>query len=200
MDGDIPRYSRHMLLKVIGDDGQKRIEESRALCGRPGSAWFGHREPAGTRRGRFSQDCGSGRAGTAQSPSADSVRRGRRSPRIAQSRCGRKSTSREPIPRFRSEAVAEAIGSQNVERLVGGVDLVVDALDNTATRYLVNDAILRAGIPYVFGGAVETVGNGHDHHFRERRPACVVSGRIRPRWKVMHAHQPWECFPLRLRA
>jgi molybdopterin-synthase adenylyltransferase len=57
------------------------------------------------------------------------------------------------------EAVQARIGSDNVDDLVSGIDLVVDALDNTPPRYVMNDAILARGIPYVFGGAVETVGN-----------------------------------------
>ncbi len=45
------------------------------------------------------------------------------------------------------------------KKLTEGVDLVVDALDNIRTRYLINDVILNRGIPYVFGGAIQTVGN-----------------------------------------
>jgi molybdopterin-synthase adenylyltransferase len=36
---------------------------------------------------------------------------------------------------------------------------VVDALDNMAARYLINDVILGQKTPYVFGGAVECCGN-----------------------------------------
>ncbi len=57
------------------------------------------------------------------------------------------------------EVIAEAISPQNVERLTNGVDLVVDALDNIRTRYLVNDCVIATRTPYIFGGAVETVGN-----------------------------------------
>ena len=57
------------------------------------------------------------------------------------------------------EAIAATIGPDNVEELVTGVDLVVDALDNMKARYFINDAIIDRGIPYVFGGAVESAGN-----------------------------------------
>ncbi len=57
------------------------------------------------------------------------------------------------------EAIAAAIESHNIEVLVDGVDLVVDALDNMKARYFINDAIIDRGIPYVFGGAVECAGN-----------------------------------------
>jgi len=61
--------------------------------------------------------------------------------------------------RVEIEAVVATIGPDNVEQLVNGVDLVVDALDNMKARYLINDAITDRGIPYVFGGAVECAGN-----------------------------------------
>jgi adenylyltransferase/sulfurtransferase len=57
------------------------------------------------------------------------------------------------------EAVTAAIGPDNIEELTESVDLVVDALDNIRTRYFVNDRIIKRGIPYIFGGAVEASGN-----------------------------------------
>jgi molybdopterin/thiamine biosynthesis adenylyltransferase/rhodanese-related sulfurtransferase len=39
----------------------------------------------------------------------------------------------------------------NVERILSGYDLVLDGSDNLATRYAVNDACVRLGIPMVYG-------------------------------------------------
>ena len=47
----------------------------------------------------------------------------------------------------------------NVERLLEGVDCVVDGLDNMLTRYLVNRACVKLKIPYVFGAAIGIEGN-----------------------------------------
>lgn len=47
----------------------------------------------------------------------------------------------------------------NVERLLEGVDCVVDGLDNMVTRYLVNRACVKAKVPYVFGAAIGIEGN-----------------------------------------
>ena len=47
----------------------------------------------------------------------------------------------------------------NVERLLQGVDCVVDGLDNMVTRYLVNRACVKLKIPYVFGAAIGIEGN-----------------------------------------
>ncbi|MCW4006954.1 MAG: HesA/MoeB/ThiF family protein [Candidatus Bathyarchaeota archaeon] len=62
-------------------------------------------------------------------------------------------------PLVNAQAVCENIHAENVERLLSGVDLVVDGLDNMATRYLVNRACVKLEIPYVFGAAIGLEGN-----------------------------------------
>ncbi len=51
------------------------------------------------------------------------------------------------------EAIAETITEANVSQLVAGFDLIVDAMDNLPTRYLLNRAALEMNIP-LFHGAV----------------------------------------------
>jgi len=46
----------------------------------------------------------------------------------------------------------------NVERLVAGAAVVIDGTDNFETRYLVNDACVKLGIPWVYGGAIGATG------------------------------------------
>ncbi|MCL1965790.1 MAG: HesA/MoeB/ThiF family protein [Candidatus Bathyarchaeota archaeon] len=62
-------------------------------------------------------------------------------------------------PFVKVEAISENVNSNNVDRLLAGVDCVVDGLDNMLTRYVVNRACVRAGVPYVFGAAVGIEGN-----------------------------------------
>jgi adenylyltransferase/sulfurtransferase len=62
-------------------------------------------------------------------------------------------------PLVRAEAVPENVNSSNVERLLDGVDCVVDGLDNIVTRYLVNRACVKLKVPYVFGAAIGIEGN-----------------------------------------
>ncbi len=61
-----------------------------------------------------------------------------------------------------SQAVLDAqvmdIAPHNVLTLLKGVDLVVDGTDNLETRYLLNDACLTTGTPWIYGGAVGTSG------------------------------------------
>ncbi len=49
------------------------------------------------------------------------------------------------------EALAEAIDEANVSQLVAGFDLIVDAMDNLQTRYLLNKAAIENHIPLIHG-------------------------------------------------
>ena len=62
-------------------------------------------------------------------------------------------------PQVNVEAFSENVNSSNVERLLEGVDCVVDGLDNMVTRYIVNRACVKLKITYVFGAAIGLEGN-----------------------------------------
>jgi molybdopterin/thiamine biosynthesis adenylyltransferase len=66
---------------------------------------------------------------------------------------------RKANPLVKVEAVPENVNLRNVERLLLGVDCVVDGLDNMQSRYSVNRACAKLRIPYVFGAAIGTEGN-----------------------------------------
>ena len=56
-------------------------------------------------------------------------------------------------PEVEIEAIEETITEDNVSQLMAGFDVVVDAMDNLPTRYLLNKAALEKDIPF-FHGAV----------------------------------------------
>lgn len=62
-------------------------------------------------------------------------------------------------PLLTIEAISENLHATNVEKLLAGVDCVVDGLDNMLTRYLVNRACVKMKVPYVFGAAIGLEGN-----------------------------------------
>ncbi len=62
-------------------------------------------------------------------------------------------------PLVKVEAFPENLNANNVEKLLSGVNCVVDGLDNMRTRYLVNKACAKLRIPYVFGAAIGIEGN-----------------------------------------
>ncbi len=56
-------------------------------------------------------------------------------------------------PTIKIEAIAETITPDNVSQLVDHFDLIVDAMDNLPTRYLLNKTAIEKDIPF-FHGAV----------------------------------------------
>jgi len=48
-------------------------------------------------------------------------------------------------------AFTHKIDEDSVDEMVGSADLIVDCMDNFPTRYVLNDAAIRKGIPLVFG-------------------------------------------------
>jgi adenylyltransferase/sulfurtransferase len=65
----------------------------------------------------------------------------------------------EQNPDVTVEAVALSVTEATVERIVEGMDVVIDGLDRFAPRYALNRACLKQNIPYVFGGALASAGN-----------------------------------------
>lgn len=56
------------------------------------------------------------------------------------------------------QSLVTDVTASNIEELVKPVDLVLDGTDNIETRYLVNDATVAAGKPWIYGGVIETHG------------------------------------------
>ena len=85
------------------------------------------------------------------------------------------------------EAIDEMITEANVSQLVADFDLVVDAMDNLPTRYLLNKAALEKDIPF-FHGAV---------YGFEGRAMTIIPGKTACLECVYHgATTPEEKFPV----
>ncbi len=85
------------------------------------------------------------------------------------------------------ETISETITGTNISRLIGDSDLIVDAMDNLPTRYLLNRAAQQKGIPF-FHGAV----NGF-----EGRAMTVLPGKTACLNCLYHgATAPKEKFPV----
>ena len=54
--------------------------------------------------------------------------------------------------------MAEDINAENIEAIVASVDLVMDGTDNFETRYLLNDACVKAGKPWIYSGVIASYG------------------------------------------
>ncbi len=58
----------------------------------------------------------------------------------------------------RVTGIVRDLNPRNAERLLAGVDVVIDGLDNMETRYLVNDVCVKKGIPWVHGACLSSGG------------------------------------------
>jgi molybdopterin/thiamine biosynthesis adenylyltransferase len=158
MDSHIPRYSRHTLLKVFGENGQDKIEGSRVFVAGLGAL--------GSLISMLLARAGVGflRVADLDAPELHNIHRqilydecdttsGLTKAQVAEKRLKASASNIE------IEAIDAKIGPDTINDLTKDIDVVVDALDNMDSRYVVNDAVVERGIPYVFAGAIETVGN-----------------------------------------
>lgn len=56
------------------------------------------------------------------------------------------------------EGIVSDVNYSNIESFIDGADIVIDGLDNFETRYLINDACVKHGKPWVYGAAVGSYG------------------------------------------
>jgi molybdopterin/thiamine biosynthesis adenylyltransferase len=56
------------------------------------------------------------------------------------------------------EPLVADVHYRNVEEIIVDMDLVLDGTDNFETRYLINDACVKHGTPWIYGGAVGSYG------------------------------------------
>ncbi len=58
----------------------------------------------------------------------------------------------------RVRPVAAEVSSANIEQIITDADVVIDGTDNFEARYLLNDACVKLGKPWVYGGAISSAG------------------------------------------
>jgi sulfur-carrier protein adenylyltransferase/sulfurtransferase len=145
---EVKRYSRHLIIPEIGMTGQKRLKNARVLCvgaGGLGSPALLYLAAAGV--------------GTLGIIDFDVVDESNLQRQIihGQSDIGRpkaqsaRDSIREINPYVTVVLHEERLDSDNAMEIFAQYDLVVDGTDNFATRYLVNDACVLLGKPYVWG-------------------------------------------------
>jgi molybdopterin/thiamine biosynthesis adenylyltransferase len=90
-------------------------------------------------------------------------------------------------PDVNIEAIAETITDNNISRLAADFDLIVDAMDNLPTRYLLNKTALEKNIPFLHGAV----------YGFEGRAMTVIPGKTACLNCVYHnASLPEEKFPV----
>jgi molybdopterin/thiamine biosynthesis adenylyltransferase/rhodanese-related sulfurtransferase len=145
---EVARYSRHLIIPDLGVDGQKRLKNARVLvigAGGLGSPALMYLAAAGV--------------GTIGIVEFDVVDESNLQRQIihGQSDIGRSKAQSardsileiNPLVEVRLHEVR--LEPHNAVDLFKQYDLILDGTDNFATRYLVNDAAVLAGKPYVWG-------------------------------------------------
>ncbi len=178
---DLARYARQMRFAPLGEEGQRRLAQSRALlcgCGALGSAIANLLVRAGVGRLRIVDrdfvelhnlqrqslfDEADARMGTPKAVAAA-----------------------EKLHAINSavhvEPIVADIEPANVERFCEGVDVILDGVDNFETRFLINDAAVKLGIPWIYGGCVGAEGQtmtilpGETACLRCLMPDCPAPG------------------------
>ena len=210
MQAGMERYARQMLLDGFGEQGQRALARARAVLvgvGALGShiadslvrAGIGHLLLADRdfielnnlqRQALYDED-----DLAANLPKAEAAAR--------------------KLRRINSTVTVEArvmdVNPTNVESLVAGADVVLDGTDNFSTRYLLNDACVKHGIPWIYGGVLATYGvtmtiiPGTSAClrclFREMpppgsTPTCDVAGILGPIAKIVGAFEASEAIKL----
>jgi molybdopterin/thiamine biosynthesis adenylyltransferase/rhodanese-related sulfurtransferase len=142
------RYSRHLRLPEVGLDGQKRLQAARMLlvgAGGLGAPAAYYLAAAGVGTLRIADDDVVDRSNLQRQILHTDARIGM--PKVASAAIALSALN----PRTTIEAMQERITTANVERILDGVDVVVDGADNFPARYLLNDACVKLRKPLVYG-------------------------------------------------
>ena len=149
----LERYSRQTLFQPIGRAGQEKLLASKAViigCGALGTAQANALVRAGL--------------GTLRIVDRDYVEESN----LQRQSLFDESDARESLPKaiaaerklaeinseVRTEGVVADATSRNIADLVRGFDVILDGTDNFETRYLLNDAAVKMGIPWIYGAVV----------------------------------------------
>ncbi|MFZ0807981.1 MAG: ThiF family adenylyltransferase [Candidatus Sulfotelmatobacter sp.] len=154
---DTDRYSRQILFRGIGEQGQASLGAARAAivgCGATGSALAGLLARAGV--------------GTLRIIDRDYVEPSN----LQRQSLFDENDAAESLPKaiaavrkiaaFNSEIKVEAkvedLIPSNIETLLEGMELILDGTDNFETRYLINDYAVDRSLPWIYSAAVGSYG------------------------------------------
>jgi molybdopterin/thiamine biosynthesis adenylyltransferase/rhodanese-related sulfurtransferase len=143
------RYSRHLMIPEVGEQGQLRLLNSRVLL--VGAGGLG--SPASL----YLAAAGVGRLGIVDEDVVDASNLQRQiihsteslgAPKVESAKAALEALN----PDVEVVSYRERLTSENIDRILAdGWDVIVDGADNFPTRYLVNDASIWHGIPVVHG-------------------------------------------------
>jgi len=209
-DPQLARYSRQMLFEPIGEDGQRKLLDSRVTligCGALGTVLANTLARAGVgflrvvdrdfielnnlqRQVLFNED-----DIAANLPKAEAARR--------------------KLQRINStieiEAVVTDVNHRNIEQLADGAHLLLDGTDNFETRFLINDLAVKSKRPWVYGACIGATGLSmpilpndtpclrcifEQAPPPEMNPTCDTAGVLGPVVNMVASHQALEAMKI----
>lgn len=182
------RYKRHLAIPEVGEAGQLKLLESKVLCIGAGGL--------GSPTALYLAAAGVGKLGVIDFDVVDESNLQRQiihtSDRIGTSKTESAAKTLLALnPTIKVVPIEDRLTAANVEKYFSGYDIVVDGTDNFPTRYLVNDACVKLGIPnvhgsiYRFEGQVTVFHPPHGPCYRclypeppppEMAPSCADAG------------------------
>ena len=181
---ELERYDRQLMLSELGEEGQRKLKQAKVFiagCGGLGSPAALYLAAAGV--------------GVMRIVDSDKVELSNLNRQILhwESDINRRKVDsaseklRKLNTEIQIEVMDERIDESSASQLVAGYDLIVDAMDNMPTRYLLNKTAVDKNIPF-FHGAV---------YGFEGRAMTVIPGKTSCLWCLYHGDMPpQEKFPV----
>ena len=172
------RYRRHLLLPQVGEDGQRKLLESRVLLIGAGGL--------GSPVALYLAAAGVGRLGVIDPDVVDKSNLQRQILHRDQDAGVQKVESAERAIRDLNPDVdvvsfAEPFSAATADRILDhGWDIVVDGCDNFATRYVINDACVQRGLPNVHGSIYQFEG----------QVGVFSASKTTPCYRCLYPHPP----------
>lgn len=170
-DGQLLRYSRHVLLPQMGVEGQERLLKGHALIVGAGGL--------GSPASMYLASAGVGTLTLCDGDTVDLTNLQRqivhRSASVGRPKVlSAQATLAELNPEVRVEAVAHRLAGDELRARVAQADVVLDASDNFPTRHAVNRACFETGTPLVSGAGIRFDGQISVFDPREQGSPCYA--------------------------
>jgi molybdopterin-synthase adenylyltransferase len=149
------RYGRQIIMPDFGEEGQKRLKQAHVLVAGVGGL--------GSPVSIYLSTAGIGRLTIVDYDSVDVTNLNRQILHWEDdvSR-GKVVSAEQKLNKINSNIVVNALNvkitGDNIAALLQGVDLVMDCMDNMETRFLINEACVKKGVPMIHGGVREMLG------------------------------------------
>lgn len=157
MSQKLDRYSRQVLFEGIGEQGQRRVCDARVVvigCGALGSVIANSLARAGVGHLTIVDRDYVEESNLQRQVLFDENDAKRSMPKAI--------AAEEKLKQINSQIEVKGIVADvsyaNIEGLIRGAHLVMDGADNFETRFLVNDACVKLGIPWIYGACVGSYG------------------------------------------